>query len=68
MLYATHHLLLVLLLYVAVFLIPIAKILSRAGWNVWLSLLWAIPLLNLIMLWVFAFGDWPNLPQTRAAP
>jgi len=68
MLYASQHWLLVLLLYVAIFLIPIAKILSRAGWNGWLSLLWAIPLLNIIMLWAFAFGNWPNLPQARPAP
>lgn len=51
-----------LLVIAAIHLIPISKILRRAGWNGWLALLWALPLVNLIMLWVFAFGNWPNVP------
>jgi hypothetical protein len=44
-------------------LIPISKILRRAGWSGWLSLLFFIPLANLIFLWVFAFGRWPKVPD-----
>jgi hypothetical protein len=52
---------LILLIISGIFLVPYAKILSRAGWSSWFCLLWFLPLVNLIMLWVFAFGDWPAL-------
>lgn len=44
-------------------IIPLSKILRRAGWSGWLSLLFLIPLANLILLWAFAFGYWPKLPK-----
>jgi hypothetical protein len=28
-----------------------------------LSLLWFIPLVNIIFLWVFAFAEWPALKR-----
>jgi hypothetical protein len=43
-----------------IFLIPIAKILNKAGYSGWLALLWCVPILNIICLWVFAFSDWPS--------
>ncbi len=46
--------------------IATAKILTKAGYSGWWSLLLLIPLVNLIGCWVFAFSRWPNL--TRAAP
>jgi ATP/ADP translocase len=63
-LYAQRHSLglFAFLVFAVVYLIPTSKILRRAGWNGWLALLWAVPLVNIIMLWVFAFGEWPNLP------
>ena len=55
---------LIILAFVLVALIfPIARILSRIGWSPWLSLLWLIPGLKIIMLWVVAFGRWPSLPD-----
>jgi uncharacterized membrane protein YhaH (DUF805 family) len=54
---------LILLIFGAIFLVPYAKILSRAGWSGWLCLLWLIPLLNIVMFWVFAFGRWPALDR-----
>jgi hypothetical protein len=35
------------------------RILNRAGYSRWWLLTLAVPLVNLIMLWVFAFADWP---------
>lgn len=35
---------------------PIAK---KAGYSGWWSLLMIIPLVNLVMIWVFAFVKWP---------
>jgi len=57
-----------LVLFAVIYLIPISKILRRAGWNGWFSLLWAVPIVNIVMLWVFAFGDWPNLPTRTTNP
>jgi len=38
-----------------------ARILHKAGYSGWWSLLALIPAANLVMLWVFAFSDWPAL-------
>jgi hypothetical protein len=61
---APRHPFLVLLICV-IYLIPVHKIIRRAGWNGWLVLLWLIPLVNVVVLWVFAFGRWPNLPEPK---
>jgi hypothetical protein len=41
--------------YIAVF----GRIVNRAGYSRWWLLTALVPLLNLIMLWVFAFAEWP---------
>ena len=48
-------------------LMPIVRILKRVGHSPWLALLWLVPFVNIIMLWVFAFGRWPrdNTDQTQ---
>jgi uncharacterized membrane protein YhaH (DUF805 family) len=38
-----------------------ARVLHKAGYSRWWSLLVLVPLVNLIMLWVFALADWPVL-------
>jgi uncharacterized membrane protein len=35
------------------------RILNRAGYSRWWLLTMVVPVLNLIMLWVFAFASWP---------
>jgi hypothetical protein len=44
---------------IAVFAVPISKILRRAGYSGWWTIAFFVPLVNLIALWVFAFSDWP---------
>jgi hypothetical protein len=34
-------------------------VVRKAGFSRWWSLLLAVPLINLIMIWVFAFMEWP---------
>ncbi len=46
--------------YILIFIVPIWKIVSKAGYSGAWSLLMIIPVLNVIMLWVFAFSRWPN--------
>lgn len=40
---------------------PLARVLRRMGFSPWLSLLYIIPLANLVMLWVVAYSDWPKV-------
>lgn len=39
------------------------QVLKKAGYSPWLALLGLIPLVNIVMLWIFAFGTWPNFPK-----
>ena len=57
-----HLILLALIL--SIVLVPISKILRRVGFSGWLAILYVIPGVNLIMLWVFAFIRWPKEPGT----
>ena len=43
--------------------ILVSRILNKAGFSGWLSLISLVPVINLIFLWVFAFIDWPNIDQ-----
>ncbi len=45
---------------IAVFLWLSARILSRAGYSSWWSLVSLIPVVGIIMWYVFAFSTWPN--------
>ncbi len=49
--------------YILVFVVPIWKIVSKAGYSGAWSLLVVIPVLNIIMLWVFAFSRWPIIDR-----
>jgi uncharacterized membrane protein YhaH (DUF805 family) len=51
------------LLFAVIFLFPIMKILQKAGYSGWWCVLTMVPLLNLILLWVFASARWPNLKE-----
>jgi hypothetical protein len=52
--------LVVLAIVLAVILVPIAQIIHKAGYSrIWI-LVWFVPFVNLIFLWVFAFSRWPN--------
>ncbi len=55
--------LVVILVFVAIYLVPIVTILRKAGYSGWWCLMLFLPLVNLIMLWVFAFAKWPNLRE-----
>lgn len=57
-----HWLILVLMasVFPLLYIVPAWKIVSKAGYSGAWSLLIIVPLVNLIMLWVFAFSDWPR--------
>ena len=57
--------LIIFVVFLPLTIIPYWKIFSKAGWNGALSLLMMLPLVSLILLWVFAFSDWPTLRERR---
>ena len=50
----------------AIFLVPAVMILRKAGYSGWWCLLCFVPIANIVMFWVFAFSEWPNLRQPQA--
>ena len=56
------------LLYLVFLVLTIAawvKILTKAGYSGWWILIGLVPLVNMIMFFVFAFSDWPALRAAR---
>jgi hypothetical protein len=59
--------LLVAALLIWAFVAVFGRILKRTGYTRWWLLALFVPLLNLIMLWVFAFANWPmSKPRAQA--
>jgi uncharacterized membrane protein YhaH (DUF805 family) len=44
---------------VALFIWIFARISRKAGFSGWWSLLMFVPLVNIVLIWVFAFIKWP---------
>ncbi len=61
-------------LMVALALLPVVvfgEIFRKAGYSGWLGLLMLIPVVNVVWLLIFAFGDWPirrELSRSRMGP
>ena len=58
-----HWIVTVVFLFIYIF--PVAMIMKKAGYSGWWCLLGLVPLLNIIMIWVFAFATWPNLRESQ---
>ena len=57
-----------LVIVVMFIIIPVwiwGRIANKAGYSRWWVALMFIPLVNLIMIWVFAFANWPALEQAE---
>ncbi|WP_186118656.1 hypothetical protein [Burkholderia gladioli] len=58
----------ILILLPIIYLVPAARILRKAGFSGWLCLLLLVPVVNLLMYWVFAFVRWPvEYSSTRSS-
>ncbi|AOR70668.1 hypothetical protein BBJ41_24380 [Burkholderia stabilis] len=57
--------LLVSLVLVAVVIYPYIRIVRRTGHSGWWILTMFVPVLNFIMLWVFAFARWPTVDDQQ---
>jgi uncharacterized membrane protein YhaH (DUF805 family) len=58
----------VVIVVLVLYFVPIVKILQKAGYSGWWSLILLIPLANIVMFYVFAFADWPALRGTPQRP
>ncbi len=59
---------LLILVILSIILVPVwlmGKILVKAGFSPWFSLISFVPIANVIALWIFAFIPWPNIDQQR---
>jgi uncharacterized membrane protein YhaH (DUF805 family) len=63
---SVFHLLIVIVILILYF-VPIVKILQKAGYSGWWCLIVFVPLVNVVMFYVFAFANWPVLRDKRAA-
>jgi uncharacterized membrane protein YhaH (DUF805 family) len=55
------------ILLLVIYLVPVVVILRKAGYSGWWCLIIFVPLVNVIMLYVFAFANWPALRRPIAA-
>ncbi len=55
-----------MLLMVVMFLWPSAVILRRVGYSAAWTLIMAVPLLNVVAVWMFAFRPWPIEREAEA--
>ena len=40
-----------------------SRAVRKAGFSPWWAALGIVPVVNIIMLWVFAYAKWPALPE-----
>jgi hypothetical protein len=55
----------IILFFLAIYLVPLWRIVGKAGFHGAFSLLALVPLVNIVMLWVFAFAKWPLERDTK---
>ena len=54
---------LMMLVFAALIILPFWFIFKKAGYPQWLGLLMVVPIVNLAMLYLLAFSDWPRLRE-----
>jgi len=55
----SSEILLILIIGFVLFILPYCKIFAKAGFSRWLGLLMVIPIVNIGLLFFFAFTKWP---------
>jgi hypothetical protein len=53
----------IIAIYLIVTGIPTARILARTGYSRWWTLLYFIPLVSVVALWVLAYRRWPSVDR-----
>jgi len=44
--------------------IPIARILTRIGYSKWWTIVYFIPFVNIVGIWILAYSRWPAVDRT----
>lgn len=52
-----------LVLTVVLVIWPSVRVLNKAGRSGWWVILWFVPIVNVVMYWVFAFVQWPTVDE-----
>jgi uncharacterized membrane protein YhaH (DUF805 family) len=52
-----------IIVFFLVMLYPYIRIIRRTGHSGWWILIMFVPIVNFIMLWVFAFAKWPAVDR-----
>jgi hypothetical protein len=50
---------------IVVLSIPIARILTRIGYSKWWTIVYFIPFVNIVGIWILAYSRWPAVDRTR---
>lgn len=53
-----------LVLFIAIPVLVFGPVVKKAGFSKWWSLLVVIPIVNIVMIWVFSFIKWPAQENT----
>lgn len=53
---------------IAFFIYCYCKIAGRAGYSPWMGLLMIVPIVNIVMIYMFAFKTWPIETQGSVNP
>jgi hypothetical protein len=59
--FSLWHWIIVLVIVAILLWIP-SRTVAKAGFSPWWAVLSVVPVVNIIMLWVFAYAKWPALP------
>ena len=51
---------------VAALSIPIARILTRIGYSKWWTIVYFIPFVNIIGIWILAYSRWPAVDRKHS--
>ena len=56
---------LIFIFFIVVLGIPIARILTRIGYSKWWAIVYFIPFVNIVGIWILAYSRWPAVDRTR---
>ena len=61
--FSIWHWVIVLLLLLPLYFF--SRAVAKAGFSSWWAVLALVPIVNVIMLWVFAYAKWPAQPESE---
>ncbi|MGC1763721.1 MAG: hypothetical protein WA769_12330 [Pseudolabrys sp.] len=56
---------LIFIFFIVVLGIPIARILTHIGYSKWWTIVYFIPFVNIVGIWILAYSRWPAVDRTR---